>query len=91
MARIYINKTGRKRGLIFRAIRDVASHKLKFTVNDIPMPNDQAGRNLNILMKQGEIVRLKRAVHTGWGGEVIPAIYQRTPSMRKPEFTNKRL
>jgi len=42
-----------------------------------------------VLMKLGEIVRIKRAVRTGWAGDVIPAIFQRTPALRRPELTNK--
>lgn len=86
------SKTGRTRGVVLKVIREVAGKRKRFKITDLvpPLTFIQARCSLNLLIKNGEIVRAKSAYPMG-NGWWLRAIYQRTEHLRPPELTNKQL
>lgn len=84
------SKTGRTRGVVYKAIRSLAMRRKKFKITDLcpPLTWGQANSGLNELIKHSEIVRVKRAVFMGSRAR---AIYQKTELLRPADLTNKQL
>lgn len=68
-----MNKTNRRYGVIYSIIRGIARSKKQFQTSDIPgMTWEQAKNNISLLVRAGELVRLRG--YSGWGSK--PALYQ---------------
>ena len=91
--RVRPNKSGRKRGKIFEAIRSLAIRQKTFKEDDLVpgMTPYQAKVNLKHLSEVGELRRLRREIVQRDGFCDVQWIYEKTKRLRPAELTNRQL
>jgi len=93
MSKPYINKSGRKRGVIYALIRTFAKKHRKFMERDLvpPLTHSNAVSSLRNLVKSGELLRINKVLIKRDGTWDIQWVYTKTKGLRPAELTNRQL